>query len=171
MEFNTTLTLIFVAGVILVYLWDRLNSPANKPKGAVRLGAAKKLQARSPVAIIPGQGSFRVSVVGESNYQADLESICGGRTENGAYEVVEAQLVLEESNPYDPDAVRVDIAGKTIGYLSRENARQYRGQLNEQGYRGVVTKCTATIVGGWDRGGGDKGHFGVTLDIPAKIGN
>jgi hypothetical protein len=62
--------------------------------------------------------------------------------------------------------VRVDIAGKTVGYLSRENARVYRDRMMDQGHPSIVTKCTATIRGGWDRGGGDIGYFGVWLDIP-----
>jgi hypothetical protein len=28
-----------------------------------------------------------------------------------------------------------------------------------------VGACSATITGGWDRGDGDTGHFGITLDL------
>lgn len=47
-------------------------------------------------------------------------------------ETVEAQLVLDDDNPYDPKAVRIDIRGETVGHLSRELARDYRdGNVNE----------------------------------------
>jgi hypothetical protein len=118
------------------------------------------------VARIPGPGTFSFPVVGESHYQTALASICGGYTEEGHDVVVEANLVLEDSNPHDPDAVRVDIKGETVGYLSRENARQYRNRLIEEGYPHVVAKCMANIRGGWDRGHGDKGYFGIWLDVP-----
>jgi hypothetical protein len=69
-------------------------------------------------------------------------------------------------NPYDSKAIRVDIQGNTVGYLSRENARQYRKRLEKAGHKGMTATCFAMVVGGWDRGSGDKGHFGVRLDLP-----
>ncbi len=115
---------------------------------------------------LPGPGTFAIEAVGESHYQDALERICGGRTEDGASEIVEALLILEDENPYDDKAVRVDIEGRTVGYLSRDSARQYRRRLTEGGLGGATAKCMAKIVGGWDRGENDKGHFGVRLDLP-----
>ena len=120
----------------------------------------------SAVANLPGPGDYALDVVGESNYQSALASICGGRTEDGHNEIVQATLIHEDSNPHDSMAVRVDISGRTVGYLSRENARQYRKQLARAGHPGITATCSAMIVGGWDRGGGDTGHFGVKLDLP-----
>lgn len=110
--------------------------------------------------------AFDVPVVGESNYQAALESICGGRTEDGVDKIVDAALVLEDSNPYDAQAVRVDIEGKTVGYLSRANARRFRERLAGSGGEvGSALACKARIRGGWDRGDGDRGHYGVSLNL------
>ena len=76
------------------------------------------------------------------------------------------QLVLETNDPHDAKAVRVEIQDQTVGYLDRETARNLRNQLAEAGVvKGSVT-CGAVIVGGWDRGGGDRGYFGVKLDLP-----
>jgi len=115
---------------------------------------------------VSGPGEFDVEVVGESHYQQALERICGGRTRNGVEKYVTAQLVLEDSNRYDRMAVRVDIEGQTVGYLSRENAREYRRQLKRAGHPDLTVTCDALIRGGWDRGGGDTGNFGVRLDRP-----
>ena len=116
--------------------------------------------------ITNGPGTYNVDVVGESHYQKALESICGGRTENSQRLVVEAFLVLEDDNPHDSKAVRIFIQGKTVGYLDRETARSFRKQIGGTRMTGVAAKCSAIIVGGWDRGGGDRGYFGVKLDLP-----
>jgi hypothetical protein len=107
-----------------------------------------------------------VEIVGESHYQVALEAICGPRTEDGANRVVEGWLVLEDTNPYDALAVRVDIDGHPVGYLSRANARAYREQLAAQGVTALRASCLARIRGGWDRGPDDKGYYGVFLDLP-----
>lgn len=68
--------------------------------------------------------------------------------------------------PYDNKAIRVDIQGETVGYLSRELARNFRERMKEAGHPGLTARCSAIIVGGWDRGGGDIGYFGVKIDLP-----
>jgi hypothetical protein len=120
----------------------------------------------SSTAQLPGPGTYSIEVVGESHYQAALAAICGGPTEEGADCIVEATLVHEDDNPYDNQAIRVDIQGKTVGYLSRTNARQFRAKLKEAGYPGITATCSARIRGGWDRGVDDRGYFGVRLDLP-----
>lgn len=108
---------------------------------------------------------FRLAIVGESHYQDALEAICGGRDDDGVDRVVNASLVLEDSNPHDPQAVRVDIEGKTVGYLSRPTARRFRQQVAAGQPGGRALPCKGRIKGGWDRGAGDKGHFGVWLNL------
>lgn len=115
---------------------------------------------------LPGPGLFAIDVVGESQYQRAIEIAAGGRTEDGSNAIVEAILVLEDSNPYDDQAVQVRIGGRVVGYLSRENARNYRRELAAIGHPKITTRCQAKIVGGWDRGPDDRGHFGVKLDLP-----
>ena len=114
---------------------------------------------------LAGNGRYRFEIVGESHYQSHLESLCGGRKEESAEKEVEASLVLDDHNPHDNLAVRVDIGGSTVGYLSRENARKYRNYLEHKGHRNVVGTCPAIIVGGWHRSKTDIGSFGVKLDL------
>lgn len=128
----------------------------------------RKAESALAIANLSGPSTYSLDIVGESKYQDALEQICGGRTENSANKVITAVLVLEDDNPYDNQAVRVDIEGHTVGHLSRENARQYRKRLAEAGHPKVTATCSAKIVGGWDRGRGDHGHFGVKLDLPTK---
>ncbi len=118
------------------------------------------------MAYLPGPGTYFLDVVGESKYQTELENICGGYSEDGYEKLVQATLIHEDNNPYDNKAIAVYIEGEPVGYLSRENARQYREKLRNAGYPGMAATCSAMIVGGWDRGDGDKGCFGVKLDLP-----
>ena len=115
-----------------------------------------------------GTGKYEFDIVGESKYQSALESICGGRTEESAQKHVDAYLYLEDANPHDHKAVRVDVNGMTVGYLSRENARSYREQLAQFGHSNLTGVCNAMIVGGWRRSNSDEGYFGVKLDLPVK---
>ena len=114
---------------------------------------------------LSGDGSFSVDVVGESQYQDALATICGGYTPEGHNLEATAVLVLDDGNPYDNKAVRVEIEGRTVGHLSRANAREYRRELQKQGCPSLTLSCCALIVGGWDRGSGDRGYFGVNLDF------
>lgn len=116
---------------------------------------------------IDGPGFFECEIVGEASYQRAISAICGGKCEAGhQLSRKQAVLVLEDDNPHDELAVRVDIDGRTVGYLSRRLARSYRKRLRAQGLPLANYTCPALIVGGWDRGGGDVGHFGVKLDLP-----
>ena len=129
-----------------------------------RLFGSKK-QAQQ-VAILGGNGSYELQVVGESHYQKALEKITGGKTKDGHEMEVEAMLIHDDKNPYDNQAVAVKINGELVGYLSRDLARQFRKQMAASGYQNKPALCKALIVGGWNRGGGDEGHFGVRLDLP-----
>ncbi len=84
--------------------------------------------------LLEGPDAFALPVVGESHYQDALEQICGPRTDEGEDRRVEAQLILEDENPHDSMAVRVDINGITVGYLSRDHARTYRRGLSNAAF-------------------------------------
>ena len=139
---------LMLAGIVFVIGWKR--------QGGLRSIISVKLK---------GDGSFDVEVVGESHYQTALESICGPRTRDSTSKHVEAVLVLDDSNKYDPKAVRVEINGKIVGHLSREDAQTYRDKLDAMKRPGARATCAAHIVGGWDRGSGDRGSYGVYLDF------
>lgn len=119
-----------------------------------------------PLVNLKGTGAYNLEVVGEASYQSALVNICGGHSPDGHKLQVRAILTHEDGNRHDDKAVRVDIEGQTVGYLNRENARQYRQKLTEAGFPGHPAACDAKIVGGRVRKGGEKTHFGVYLDLP-----
>lgn len=112
---------------------------------------------------LEGDGRFRLPVVGESFHEPAFIAICGPRRPEGYDLVVDAVLIPENDNRHDTKAVRVEIKGKKVGYLSRAMARRYRMRFARR-----TVHCRAKIIGGWDRGGSDTGHFGVRLDLSAS---
>lgn len=113
------------------------------------------------------EDEFNVTVVGEAEYQDTLEVICGGVKRKSVNKRTVAALVPEDSNPYDENAVRVEIDGRAVGYLSHWNARTYRQLLEETEGLEVPTTCEALIRGGWYRSKRDRGDFSVKLKMPA----
>ncbi len=115
--------------------------------------------------------------MGESHYQGTLERLAGGRTIDGGRYCDHIALMLPEpSNPYDHNAVRVMLAphfdGATaglVGYLSREDAVAYRPVIDRLASMARLMACRASLKGGWDRGGGDRGSFGVTLHLDRPL--
>ena len=124
--------------------------------------APVSVTALSPV---PLRGGFDVEVFGEANYQDALAQACGGRQAEGVMHRCVATLRAEPENPYDSNAIRVEIDGRLVGYLSRRAADAFTPVADRLARAGQVGTCDAIINGGWDRGDGDTGHFGVRLDL------
>jgi hypothetical protein len=148
-------------------LWAMLEE-RGKPVRRRLVGRAARRARKNPLAFVPRvepAGSFNIGIVGESFRRRELESICGKRRPEG-YEVdVTALLICERFNAYDPMAVRVEVNKKTVGYLSRRDARRYRRKYGE-----ITRAASGHITGGWNRGGGLTGYFGVRLDLNLEEG-
>jgi HIRAN domain len=103
-----------------------------------------------------------VNVVGESNYQPAIRKACGWKPGTDTHFECFAELVPEPTNLHDPNAVRVDINGTCVGYLSRADAVELgpaiREALSEHG-SGLVR---AVIAG---HAVGDTDNLGVFLHL------
>jgi hypothetical protein len=108
-----------------------------------------------------GNRQFDLEVKGESHYQ---EAIRAALKANNGSRFVVATLVLEDDNPYDRNAVAVEVNGGKVGHLSREAALLYREQLKLAGKPRVAATCRAKIAGG----SADKPSYGIWLDIPVE---
>ncbi|HZI90951.1 MAG TPA: HIRAN domain-containing protein [Thermoleophilaceae bacterium] len=109
-------------------------------------------------------GGRLVNVAGESHYQEALREIVGATAEREIAMDTEALLIPEPTNPHDPNAVMVQIDGKVVGYLPRDEAVAYGPALAELAARGRTGACEARIAGR----GGDSGtsNLGVFLRLP-----
>lgn len=117
--------------------------------------------------LIQGPG---VKVVGESRYRDAIERAVGRRPE-GHKTIVDAALVAEPTNRYDPNAIAVQLAGQTVGYLAREDAVRYRPVMDWCRAQGFVPCARADVRGGWRKDDGSSADFGITLYVasPEKI--
>lgn len=111
-------------------------------------------------------GTFSFNIVGESHYQLALAEMCGGKCKDGHEKEVWALLVMQDDNPYDAHAVAVEMDTGIVGHLSRDDASRFRVAMRGMGLGDCALKVPALIIGGWCRSNGDKGHFGVKLDLP-----
>jgi HIRAN domain len=110
-------------------------------------------------------GGKAVQVVGESYYQDALDAICGGKCEEGHQLMCRAELRPEPDNDYDKRAVGVYVDGRKVGHLSRADAKMRQSKLLALHSQGKRPMCGALISGGWFRGRGDEGHYGIRLDL------
>ena len=117
-----------------------------------------------PIHLARGRG-YTFEVVGEAQWQETLDAICGGKCEPGHKLDVTAQLLLIEGNPYDPNAVGVFVDRKLVGYVPRYLAAELRSEILRISPDERPVTCDARIVGGWDRGDGDVGHYGIKLSL------
>ena len=122
---------------------------------------SKQPSVKKEIVFLLGTAKFDLEIMGEEHFQAALESICGPRLPKGINRFETAWLILEDKN-----AVRVDIRGRQVGYLSPEVAAQYRRQLIARNKSRADGQCQAVIKGGWISSDGRKGPYSVWLDAP-----
>lgn len=112
---------------------------------------------RAANSLAPGRG-WSVLVVGEASYQHAIQSLYRKHGGRGHDLKVTAVVAPEEGNEFDANAVRVEIDGRRVGYLSREMAVEYRAALGE-----TAGQCSAKLVGGYERDDGSMAYLGVKL--------
>lgn len=110
-----------------------------------------------------GTAKFDVEIIGEEHYQTVLEAICGPGKTQGVKCYETASLKLDDNN-----AVRVEIEGKRVGYLTPETASFFRQRLIARHMPRGVGQCAALIRGGWVSSDGRKGPYEVFLDLPIQ---
>lgn len=103
-----------------------------------------------------------VNVVGESNYQAAIRKACCWEPGTDTHFECLAELVPEPTNRYDPNAVRVDIDGACVGYLSRADAVELGPAISEALAEHGSGLVRAVIAG---RAAGETDNLGVFLHL------
>jgi hypothetical protein len=134
--------------------------------GLISSNAQEQRSGKQEVVMLMGIGNFELRIIGDAHYQSALEVLCGPRVPRGVNRFETAWLLLEDKNPHDKNAVRVEIRRKPVGYLSRQAAIRYREQLKAQGVPKANGQCQAVIRGGWVSSDGRKGAYLVWLDLP-----
>jgi hypothetical protein len=134
--------------------WRRLTGQAEA--GRADAGRVSPWRTR-PAWLVDGMqaavvtGPETLEVVGESFYQDALWAIVGGHRRGTVRHQIDAVLVAEEGNPYDPNAVAVWIECRQVGHIPRSQAPQVRrGLLALVEAKGMPIALTGEIVGGHD---------------------
>lgn len=109
-----------------------------------------------------GRRDELVNVVGESNYQPAIREACDWEPGTDTHFECFAELVPEPTNRYDPNAVRVDIDGACVGYLSREDAVELGPAISEALSEHGSGLVRAVIAG---RAAGETDNLGVFLHL------
>lgn len=146
---------------------DRPSPPGSPPEPAPLL-----IPTHAKVPILDACDHDPVQVVGESFHQEALERIAGGRTPDGPVRREHvAALVPEPTNPYDANAISVQIEAQPVGHLSREDAIRFRPVFALAKSRGYpALGCHASLTGGWSGSGGQRPSIGVVLHMAGPAG-
>lgn len=120
------------------------------------------------VYVWPKLGQFAFSVASES-FQSAISQLVQENIDRDVNSVIKtdilkAQLIPESDNPYDSNAVRIDIKNRSVGYLNRDQAIRFRRRLDELGFSNQVTSCNAVIVKN-EKINVNKSVYDVKLDI------
>jgi hypothetical protein len=116
--------------------------------------------------VVPERDDAVLDIVGEASYQPWLMAVGGKRTPNGPSNPDQiATLIREPRNRYDHNAIAVQIRGRTVGYLAREDAVRYQAVADWMMGRGELIACQTRLTGGWENGRRDQGSIGVVLHL------
>lgn len=123
------------------------------------MGIFDLLFRRKPAEFVKGRG-WTVEVVGELQYHHSLlkQYRRAGGIEHDVKTV--AVLVPDNANSFDRHAIKIEIGGDLVGYLTRERAAEYRRAVGN-----VRGACSAKIVGGYEMEDGTRARFGVKLNL------
>ena len=118
---------------------------------------AKKAASETSINPNPNNISYAYNIVGEQSYQNNLKKIAGPKEEESKFFECYAKVSSEPFNQYDKNAVKVEINGLPVGYLSRGEAAKLAGK--------VVNKTVPAVIdGGW-KDEESTGSYGVKLAI------
>lgn len=118
---------------------------------------AKKTVNETGVNPTPNNASYAYNIVGEQSYQNNLKKIAGPKEEESKFFKCQAKVSSEPFNQYDKNAVKVEINGSVVGYLSKSEAAKLAGK--------VVNKTVPAVIdGSWDDHDSE-GSYGVKLAI------
>jgi hypothetical protein len=134
---------------------ERLRRPANHDSDGP---STQTLQPTNVTArLYPGDEDLEV--VGEASYQDALWKLCGQPPTGRIRHRILAALVPQPDNPYDSNAISVQIDGNIVGYLPRDVAATYL-----PGLRSLMAQSRAHVALNGVIVGQGRGRLGVWLE-------
>lgn len=174
----TALIVVAIIGIVLYFIKNNKEKGSSQEQLLVSSGNTKKrieqFRTNTSLNLIPNHylawhKKYYCDVVGESNYQNNLNQITGGKSENSKQTVVQAILKQEPSNPYDKNAIQVYISGLLVGHLPKEIAFELSKILGNLSFNNeCLLQVNAIVIGGWITNSSE-GSYGVRLDLPEDL--
>jgi hypothetical protein len=121
-------------------------------------GSKSKMPAEGTYILLESSGSYPVGLAGESNY---FEAISMAANRQSGEHLAIAEIVREPDNKFDTNAVRVEINGRTVGYIPREEAPSFHTLLS---YAASINKRVFASCRVWVSDE-DDAYGSVSLDI------
>lgn len=154
--------LILAVGIFWIYaIFSNTNIPKHKTDCTAHAVVNKMLSSKN---VKIEKNVMEYSIVGESKYQENISEHAGEHSERGAHTIVDVSIKSEPENPYDKNAVVVQIENKTVGYIAKSDLPWFTPLLKKSS-DGIVT-CKAEIRGGGRKAEGFKMSYGLFLQIP-----
>ena len=148
----------------LLFILSKRNKSIRHARPALRGEVVKPIP--TPLFTWPARGQFDFELVGAEYYQAELQHIVDNhRGERLDGLPLTAMLIPEEENRSDDTAVRVDVEGLTVGYLSLVDSKGYHRRMTELKQRVKPTACAALLVVGPTQKNGTHTQHKVMLDL------
>lgn len=111
-------------------------------------------------------GQFPRYGVGTSNYEPAIAALAQNPKGRNALVFCTANLVPENTNAFDSNAVMVVIDGQKVGYLPREYAKVFRSYFEKFGLPIQATTCDAVISNGLKT---DDRQYGYSIELDINL--
>ncbi|TXI17956.1 MAG: hypothetical protein E6Q62_07855 [Nitrosomonas sp.] len=116
-----------------------------------------------------GQFTFKVAT---KSFQGAIQQLlqkntaCSDVNSVPREHIFQACLIPDNDNPYNNNAIRIDIDNRTVGFLNLDEALKFRARLETKGLSNQITLCRAIVIEGAEEN--DKTpSYNVWLDIDA----
>jgi hypothetical protein len=110
-------------------------------------------------------GEFTLRVVGTFYYQEALHDLYGPRCYEGVRIEDDGDLVTEDNNAFDPNAIALIVGDQMLGHLSRGHAVLFRDAATEISVLRARFPVRLLVTGGVSYGVGRLDQFSVHLDL------
>ncbi|MBY0467083.1 MAG: hypothetical protein K2W33_19255 [Burkholderiales bacterium] len=118
-----------------------------------------------PLFTWPERDEYNFELVGTEFYQGELQHIANHHGNQQAATPLTAMLIPVDDNRLDDTAVRVDVDGLTVGYLSRIDSKGYHRRMAELKQKVMPTACAAMLVARAARQSGQPAQFTIKLGM------
>ena len=126
----------------------------------------RRNRSTGPTVRLHGSGAYGIAVLGVSSYRSVLERAYGDDAGKWNGKKVQAVLVPEDARRRANKTMRVELDGRTVGFLAGSPAKDCYRRIRQSRYPQARIVCNAVIMAQPRPGTGGYTGFEVRLDLP-----